>query len=100
MYTVLDHALGNCTLLMVNINVVRSPPNLLIANFLAILCQQGYIIFGGGYNSRSHSEMKGKLARYSDIITKAKKLNLNTGSMSKNKTFYCFRQRIQNKSDD
>ena len=90
---------------MVNINVVRSPPNLLIANFLAILCQQkgsrqGYIIFGGGYNGRSHSEMKGKLARYSDIITKAKKLNLNTGSMSKNKTFYCFRQRIQNKSDD
>ena len=90
---------------MVNINVVRSPPNLLIANFLAILCQQkgsrqGYIIFGGGYNGRSHSEMEGKLARYSDIITKAKKLNLNTGSMSKNKTFYCFRQRIQNKSDD
>ena len=71
---------------MVNINVVRSPPNLLIANFLAILCQQkgsrqGYIIFGGGYNGRSHSEMEGKSARYSDIITKAKSLNLSSASV-------------------
>ena len=72
---------------MVNINVVRSPPNLLIANFLAILCQQKAvgraicIIFGGGYNGRSHSEMEDKLARYSDIITKAKSLNLNSASV-------------------
>ena len=68
---------------MVNINVVRSPPNLLIANFLAIFCQQkgirqGYIIFGGGYNGRSHSEMEGKLAKNSEIVTKVFFLNFNS----------------------